>query len=55
MRSSWEERARMDRLLWEVSYEYGTVVSAVPVRASDLREPRRPLVVRALADGVEIA
>ena len=55
MRSSWDERAHMDALLWRVSYEHGTVVSALPVRASDVQDPRRPLLIRALADGVDIA
>jgi uncharacterized protein len=55
MRSSWEERGRMDDVLWKLSHAHGTVVSALPVRASDLREPRRPLLIRALADGIEIA
>jgi predicted nucleotidyltransferase len=54
MRSSWEERARMDDLLWRVSHAHGTVVSALPVRESDMREPQRPLLIRALADGIEI-
>jgi hypothetical protein len=54
MRSSWDEGARMDELLWAHTLESGIVVSALPVRAADLEPPRRPLLVRALADGVEL-
>jgi predicted nucleotidyltransferase len=55
MRSSWTERARMDGLLWRVSQAHGVVVSAVPVRAHDVTEPHRPALVRALAEGIELA
>jgi predicted nucleotidyltransferase len=54
MRSSWEERARMDDILWRLSQEHGTVVSAMPVRHVDVLEARRPLLARALAEGIDI-
>jgi predicted nucleotidyltransferase len=54
MASSWLEGAQMDELLWAHTLESGIVVSALPVRAADLEPPRRPLLVRALADGVEL-
>jgi uncharacterized protein UPF0158/nucleotidyltransferase-like protein len=54
MPSSWVEGGRMDEVLWRHTLESGIVVSALPVRAADLEPPRRPLLVRALADGVEL-
>ncbi len=54
MRSSWDEGAHMDEVLWRHTLESGIVVSALPVRAADLDPPRRPLLVRALADGIEL-
>lgn len=55
MRSSWGERARMDEVLWQLSHEHGTVVSAMPVRDADVREARRPLPIRALTEGIDLA
>jgi hypothetical protein len=54
MRSSWVEGAHMDEVLWRHTLESGIVVSALPVRAADLEPPRRPLLVRALADGIAV-
>jgi predicted nucleotidyltransferase len=54
MDSSWAEGGRMDELLWRHSLESGIVVSALPVRARDLKPPSRPCLVRALAEGIEV-
>jgi hypothetical protein len=53
MRSAWDEGARMDDVLWRHTLESGIVVSALPVRAAELEPPTRPVLIRALADGVE--
>jgi predicted nucleotidyltransferase len=54
MRSSWEERARMDDVLWQLSHEHGIVVSAMPVRDADVRDAQRPLLIRALTEGIDV-
>ena len=52
--SSWEEGARMDEVLWRRSLDSGAVVWAVPIGEADSRAPERPLVARALAEGVPV-
>jgi hypothetical protein len=54
MQSAWVEGARMDDVLWRHTFDSGIVVSALPVRARDLEAPRRPVLKRAVADGVEV-
>lgn len=54
MPSAWAERARIDDVLWRHTLESGIVVSGLPVRAADLEPPRRPVLVRALADGIAL-
>jgi predicted nucleotidyltransferase len=54
MASSWEERRRMDEVLWRHSFANDTVVTALPVRSERLRPPDRPVLVRALAEGIEL-
>jgi predicted nucleotidyltransferase len=51
---SWSDRAEMDDVLWDHTLRTGTVVSALPVDARELRKPRRPAVIQALADGVPV-
>jgi predicted nucleotidyltransferase len=51
---SWSDRAAMDDVLWDHTLRTGTVVSALPVDARELSRPRRPAVIRALADGVPV-
>jgi predicted nucleotidyltransferase len=52
---SWSDRAAMDDVLWDHTLRTGTVVSALPVDAREVRNPRRPALIRALADGVPVA
>jgi predicted nucleotidyltransferase len=54
MRSSWEEGRRMDEVLWRRSLESGTVISAVPIAEADVRVADRPLVMRAIAEGLPL-
>jgi len=54
MASSWEERRRMDGVRWTHSLAHDTVVTALPVRSERLRAPDRPVLTRALAEGVEL-
>jgi predicted nucleotidyltransferase len=45
--SAWDELRRMDALLWRHSFENDIVVTALPVSAADVDEPKRPVLVRA--------
>jgi hypothetical protein len=53
--SPWKELRRMDYLLWRHSFEHDTVISAIPVAEAELRDPRRPIVIRAIAEGQRVA
>lgn len=53
--SSWAERKRMDEILWRHSYENDAVVTAFPVSEPELEGGRRPILVRARTEGVEVA
>jgi Uncharacterised protein family (UPF0158)/Nucleotidyltransferase domain len=50
--SVWEELRRMDPILWRHSFENDTVVTAMPVAQDDVDERRRPVLVRAQAEGL---
>lgn len=50
--SVWDELRRMDALLWRHSFENDTVVTALPVAAGDVEEPKKPVLVRAQAEGL---
>jgi hypothetical protein len=52
--STWGEQQRMDGILWRHSYENDTVVSALPVAEAELRRGRRPVLIRAQAEGLEV-
>jgi Uncharacterised protein family (UPF0158) len=52
--SRWEEKRRMDRIMWRYSCRHGTVVAALPVTPEDLDPPTSPWLGRALKDGVTI-
>ena len=54
VRSSWDEGVRMDDVLWQRSLESGAVVSAVPVSETEARAPSRPLLQRAIAEGLPV-
>jgi hypothetical protein len=50
--SVWEELRCMDSVLWRHSFENDTVVTALPAAQGDLDERRRPVLVRAQAEGL---
>jgi predicted nucleotidyltransferase len=52
--SVWDELRRMDPVLWRHSFENDTVVTAVPVAERDLEERKRPVLVRAQAEGLPV-
>jgi predicted nucleotidyltransferase len=49
--SVWDELRRMDPVLWRHSFDNDTVVTALPVANKDVEERRRPVLVRAQAEG----
>lgn len=49
----WEEKRRMDRVMWRHSMRHDTVVTVLPLR-EDVDLPFSPLVARALEEGVPI-
>lgn len=51
----WEERRRMDRVMWRHSMRNDTVIVCSPVTESELTRSRTPLLARAKAEGVLIA
>jgi hypothetical protein len=48
----WEERRRMDRLMWRHSMRNDTVVICAPVTESDLARGGPPPLARAMSEGV---
>jgi hypothetical protein len=50
----WEERRRMDRVMWRHSMRNDTVVICTPVTESELAGAGTPLLARATAEGVRI-
>ena len=52
--SVWDELRRMDPVLWRHSFENDTVVTALPVAERDVEERKRPVLVRAQAEGLLI-
>jgi hypothetical protein len=50
----WEERRRMDRVMWRHSVRNDTVVICAPVAESDLERADTPLLARALAEAVRV-
>jgi predicted nucleotidyltransferase len=53
--SSWDELRRMDEILWRHSVNHDTVISAIPVAEGDLEQARIPFLVRARAEGRQVA
>jgi predicted nucleotidyltransferase len=52
--SSWEERKRMDDILWRHSLENDTVVVAIPVAEERFRRAGEPVLINARREGVAI-
>jgi Uncharacterised protein family (UPF0158) len=50
----WEERRRMDRVMWRHSMRNDTVVICAPVTEADLAGGGTPLLARAMTEGVQI-
>jgi Uncharacterised protein family (UPF0158) len=50
----WEERRRMDKVLWRHSIRNDTVVTAVPVTDAELSRGGTPLLARAVSEGVRV-
>lgn len=50
----WEERRRMDRVMWRHSMRNDTVVICTPVTEADLAHGATPLLARATAEGVPV-
>lgn len=53
--SPWDELRRMDEVLWRHSFEHDTVIAATPVDEAELRDPRRPHIIRAASEGQQVA
>jgi predicted nucleotidyltransferase len=53
--SGWEELKRMDEILWRHSFANDTVVTAVPVAEDELEHARKPVLIRARAEGRLVA
>ena len=50
----WEERRRMDRVMWRHSMRNDTVVICAPVTEADLSRRATPLLARATTEGVQV-
>jgi hypothetical protein len=50
----WEERRRMDRVMWRHSIRNDTVVVCTPVTEADLERAETPQLARAAAEGVRV-
>jgi hypothetical protein len=50
--SVWDELRRMEPVLWRHSFGNDTVVTALPVANGDVEEQKRPVLVRAQAEGL---
>jgi hypothetical protein len=50
--SVWDELRQMDSVLWRHSFDNDTVVTALPVAKRDVEERKRPVLVRAQAEGL---
>jgi hypothetical protein len=50
----WEEKRRMDRVMWRHSIRHDTVVTEIPVGEAELERGSAPLHLRARAEGVRV-
>jgi predicted nucleotidyltransferase len=50
----WQERRRMDRVMWRHSVRNDTVVTCAPVTEAELDDAWTPLLARATAEGVRL-
>jgi Uncharacterised protein family (UPF0158) len=54
MSDRWEEKRRMERVLWRYSVRHDALVSAIPVSPDDLELPLAPQLAAALQTGVSV-
>jgi Uncharacterised protein family (UPF0158) len=54
MTDPWQEKRRMDRIVWRYSARYETVITVLPVTPADVASNATPLIARARAEGVTI-
>ncbi len=50
----WQERRRMDRVMWRHSMRNDTLVVCTPITEADLARADTPLVARAMREGVQV-
>jgi hypothetical protein len=55
LESAWHELRAMDDVLWRHSLANDTVVTALPVGQGELERGRRPVLIRAQAEGLDLA
>jgi predicted nucleotidyltransferase len=55
VRDRWEEKTRMDRIMWRHSIRNDTVVTEIPVSEEELDRATEPLLARALSEAVRVA
>jgi hypothetical protein len=55
IQNRWEEKRRMDRIMWRHSVRHDTVVTVVPITPETAESPPSALLARALEDGVRVA
>jgi predicted nucleotidyltransferase len=48
----WQEKRRMDRIVWRHSMRHDTVVTVLPVTESELEQSATPMFARATAEGI---
>jgi hypothetical protein len=50
----WQEKRRMDRIVWRYSIRHDTVVTVLPVTETELERSATPLLARATAEGIPV-
>jgi hypothetical protein len=54
MTDPWQEKRRMDRIVWRYAARHETVITVLPVTPADLAATATPVIARAKAEGVRI-
>jgi predicted nucleotidyltransferase len=50
----WQEKRRMDRIVWRYSIRHDTVVTVLPVTEAELEQQATPMLARASAEAIVI-
>jgi hypothetical protein len=50
----WQEKRRMDRIVWRHSMRHDTVVTVLPVTVAELQRSSMPILARATAEGIPV-